>query len=446
MDYEFSYSFSSATVRNCDKKPYLYTFRNKRPLDKLIYLDGASAAKSTTGEMDQQLILGRQSNPDEPVNQYKTTPVICEWGRPFGLQGIVRLEIGFEVIICDFQRDLELISNITLSNFNELLPDKVNRGLLLDSDVVIGSLEEETDTIIRDSKRMGSYEWIQAGSRVNDGEPRIKLDFSKLVTPINKTWISSNPYHRRINNIPTDVKESIIAELENVFQKPVNPFHHTDWQYLTNAIVQKFSSILMNANITLALFESQKKDLKPAIKVAGTRLFETTSNFIRRYSDDLLPLDREAAFQTSIKDYIYNTYELTSSSEVLIHSSIYVVYTRIFHTVYDIYELSKNAIQAEEDNLRKIESELTNTTEALVSLIHELHWSIFTKCHSLCEWDEICYIPTWGPSPFGWGASDTEPWFRREGERFVIGNELSCVKYSDFPLPRPFSNSDSEDL
>lgn len=57
---------------------YLYALRNTKPLDKLIYLDGASAAKTLTGEMDQQLVLSRQLDPDARVDERVAASKICE--------------------------------------------------------------------------------------------------------------------------------------------------------------------------------------------------------------------------------------------------------------------------------------------------------------------------------------------------------------------------------
>ena len=96
-------------------RSYLYTFRNKKPLSKLILLDGASAAKTSTGEMDQQKVLNRQRDPYKRVNEREAAAKICKWGEPFGLQGIIRMEIGFEIVLCDFKTDIELISYITLT-------------------------------------------------------------------------------------------------------------------------------------------------------------------------------------------------------------------------------------------------------------------------------------------------------------------------------------------
>ncbi|GMF04111.1 unnamed protein product [Ambrosiozyma monospora] len=96
----------------------MLTFQVVRPLDKLIYLGGASAAKTTTGEMDCEMILsGTESyNEGQRYDERTTADKICKWGESFGLDGYVRLEIGFEIVLCDFHDKVELISNVTLNN------------------------------------------------------------------------------------------------------------------------------------------------------------------------------------------------------------------------------------------------------------------------------------------------------------------------------------------
>lgn len=42
-------------------------------------------------------------------------------GGSFGLQGFIRLEVGYEMVLCDFHKNVEVISNISLTAANELI-------------------------------------------------------------------------------------------------------------------------------------------------------------------------------------------------------------------------------------------------------------------------------------------------------------------------------------
>lgn len=196
----------------------------------------------------------------------------------FGLQGVIRSEIGFEIVLCDFSENLEIVSNITLKNATTL-GDLPNEPEFAHSD-----LERKRMALMDQWQLMSGYDWLEAGSRVNEGELRILLDFSGMVTPLNKTYIDRDPYKRRINNIPDTNKEEIIHLLELYLTSPVDPFHKTDWQAVTEA-TGKFATILIALNSTLQVFEleSEGEILGPSIESAAGNLTLTLFNFFRRY-------------------------------------------------------------------------------------------------------------------------------------------------------------------
>lgn len=110
---------------------YLHTYRTKHKL-RLLYLDGQSAAKSQKGTLDMQDIVLLHSNPppqemtpDEygradpteilrgpgPMGEYERAERLCtlaekEWkGR---IDGFLRMELGFEIILCSFEKHLHV--------------------------------------------------------------------------------------------------------------------------------------------------------------------------------------------------------------------------------------------------------------------------------------------------------------------------------------------------
>ncbi|ETN42514.1 uncharacterized protein HMPREF1541_01671 [Cyphellophora europaea CBS 101466] len=86
---------------------YLHTYTATRDL-RLLYIDGQSAAKSPIGTLSSQdLILLRHSSkrPKGLFGESARARGLCElaaneWGR--SIDGVVRMEHGFEVIACDF--------------------------------------------------------------------------------------------------------------------------------------------------------------------------------------------------------------------------------------------------------------------------------------------------------------------------------------------------------
>lgn len=414
---------------------YLYALRNTKPLDKLIYLDGASAAKTSTGHMDQQLVLSRQMDPDARVDERVAAKKMCEWGSLFGLQGIIRMEIGFEIVLCDFFKNIEIVSNITLSNATKVgnLPDE--------PEFANTDLEKKRMNLMDQWQLMGGYDWLSAGSRANEGELRILLDFSGMVTPLNKTNIDRDPYKRRINHIPEDYKEDIIRLLELYLKSPVDPYHKTNWQSVTETITGKFGPMLIVLNNTLQVFELESKGdtLGPAIEAAAGNITLTLFNLFRRYLDEDLDTweeKKETFLKAAVNDYIFHTYELSTQLDILIYSSIYRTTVEILRFVRDVFFTARLAIpdfyvEPTEENYERQKNELLKQKSLLKELLKVLSWPLFARCSTVCGWDEVCYVPTWGPSPMGWGVEGNRNFLEYVEDRYRIPLELSCVKLQD---------------
>lgn len=419
-----------------DKRNFLYGFRTKIPLTKLIFLDGASASKRNTGEMDQQLLLGKISNVQSWYAEEKyVAGRICDWGRPFGLQGIIRLEIGFEIILCDFKNGVELVSNVSLSNVTDLI------GFPGESSLQHTNLEKERTELMNVFQAMSGLEILQSGASVDTGERRILLDFTRMVTPINKTWLNPDPYKRRLTNLSTEVKEDILRTLEFNLREYTFEYENTDWQLITDRIVRKFGPMLLTLNLSLTRFEHSSANIHDSLQKVAGDLSRLTYNFVRRYSDEAIQnttLREEKMFRQSVEEYVYHTYPIRGPSERLIYSALFVEQSAISRIILDIFKLSKAIlndlyVSPTRKNYEKFRLEILSTKRKLVKLLEDLRWPIFTQCFSKCKWDELCYVPTWGPSPMGMGPenSKTHEWFYFDGERYRIGNALPCVGIKD---------------
>lgn len=481
MDYEFSYLFANSGRKRRARKgkspdpsqleitnedsvaatdtnsslpflgqAYLFTLRTTRPLTKLILLDGASAAKSSP-KMDQQMILSRQHNTSAPVNERRAADKICKWGEKFGLQGIIRLEVGFEIIICDFHKDLQLISNVSLNNPYELLNIPEETFDDTSSDLRYDNQANE-DLLLQRSQLLDSfdiyrlYEWIKAGSISDQGENRIFVDFSSMITPLNKTFIDPNPFRRNISYIPTYLKEDIILGLERNLHSPIYPFDKTNWQTITENIVFKFAPMLSILNGTMNHYVAADIGIKEEeMKSFGDDLIMVTDNLMRRYADEThkdWALKRNQAINDCILDYVYHTYTLRGS-DYLIYASIFKVQYEITELIYNLFELARDIIDLyyttnnSTINAKSLVQRAQSLKSELIELLDILDWSVFYDCNRKCNASEVCYAPTWGPSPFGWGPGDqfshkgNYTWFNNNGEFYSIDKQLKCVSYED---------------
>lgn len=118
---------------------YMLTYQSTRPLT-LLYFDGESAALMGLGQLDTQMLhlYGNVSGPprDGTPNwhdflepEYRRATGLCAWledrglrGGDLGVEGVVRMNAGFEVIWCDFASEsLRLVSkrNVTATRLRD---------------------------------------------------------------------------------------------------------------------------------------------------------------------------------------------------------------------------------------------------------------------------------------------------------------------------------------
>ena len=85
FDFEHAYLF-------CVSPCYVISVQAKRDL-RLLYFDGAAAAKMEGGPMDtQDIVAWGKLRPDKFISERERIEALCDWGKPFGLDGFVRME------------------------------------------------------------------------------------------------------------------------------------------------------------------------------------------------------------------------------------------------------------------------------------------------------------------------------------------------------------------
>ncbi|ESW97289.1 hypothetical protein KL918_000896 [Ogataea parapolymorpha] len=455
MDYEFSYNFAHLSRNrprkgqgpggpggppnfkppggkrpshgdhppNFDGPSSLFTFQVTKPLDKVIVFGGASAAKSLTGEMDTQFVLSQVADYDD-FDERIAADKICSWGKKHGgLDGYVRLEVGFEMVICDFEEKMIPISNVSLANATEFIDFPPEKFADLDKRE---DLNAERSAVIDVIDAMSGFEHYLAGARAYDGDKRILLDFSKFVTPLNKTFIHPDPYLRRIHNISSELKTDLVNSVEEMLSTPNDPYSSTNWQVVTDYIVDKFAPMLVNLNSSFALY-GQHEDYQ----TLGTNLTAYTYNFIRRYlsepDHELLPKHRAMA----IWDYSHPYQPLKSTADFFLWNSITIVQSKIVDTLYNCFSLSKTLLSPLTGATlpKDIDDQITKAKTELSDLLESLHWAYYYRCSQSCNFDELCFVPTWGPSPLGFSNANSTGFYDDGSGRARIEKELRCINY-----------------
>ncbi|KEY72685.1 hypothetical protein S7711_02475 [Stachybotrys chartarum IBT 7711] len=203
---------------------YFHTYRATRDLN-LLYIDGTSAGKSDMGMMDSQdlLLLGNKSVHhvfDDMTRAAHLCDLITDWG----YDGVMRMEIGFEVIFCDFSNGLHLMSTARTYYANDTLHDG--------------------------DPGIGMYQWARASGERYDGlgPSRVRLDFSSMVSgfffPINiSSTDSDRPDLIRLAAASLDDLKDIKDYLQAVSTAPRK--FNVQWQSIVDMIISRFAERLV---------------------------------------------------------------------------------------------------------------------------------------------------------------------------------------------------------
>lgn len=124
FDLEMAYGIMGSA-----RHSFLLTYQTTRPV-KALYFDGESATMPGLGTMDTQMLLlfgnvtGPAAGPGWGIEpEYLRAHGLCDWlekaglrGRGWGIEGVVRMNAGFEMIWCDFvSPSLRLISRMNVT-------------------------------------------------------------------------------------------------------------------------------------------------------------------------------------------------------------------------------------------------------------------------------------------------------------------------------------------
>ncbi|KAG2032235.1 hypothetical protein BDR03DRAFT_970767, partial [Suillus americanus] len=211
------------------------TLKITRPM-KVLYFDGSSAAKIPEGTMDtQDLVAWSKMKPEWVNNERKRIMDLCKWGQKYGVNGFVRMEVNFEVMICDFTSHMEVVSFLNLES-TRLIP-----GAPTDP-------PEDLNTVHR------YFEIMHSTSRraMYPGETRIMLDFCGLVSFYDTTLVPSlvprrvglERWDHRVEGISSEDIERVQDRLAQALTRPPVKTSGIDWKTVLRVVVDRYSSRL----------------------------------------------------------------------------------------------------------------------------------------------------------------------------------------------------------
>ncbi|KAF9072003.1 hypothetical protein BDP27DRAFT_1445989 [Rhodocollybia butyracea] len=452
----------------CIRPCWHLTVVTTRPLN-VLYFDGSSAVKMHGGSMDSQdMLLWGERKTDKVFSEEERLAQLCQWGKEFGLDGFVRMEMNFEVMLCDFGSGVETVSFLQLANASPSHKQP--------TDDSPPDPEAETDRWISEGHNpavtIRNFELMHSSSRYNQypGDTRIRLDLTRLVsfydpelapslTQVRAQELKGNRWLYDLLKIePQD-----IDILHRKLREALSEIGHgervtsgVDWETLYQVIIKRFGSRLENLHHVLrsdlgsTILDEEDRILKsfaqvnimltPYIPYGVKPNLAAPNPMVEGDSPPSLLAWASPAYEmcsTSHTSYISSSTDITkrmTASEKLLLGAVQDTTKEICRVLVKMwstgveagldlrYWVRRTAGTVAGENQDPFGALVENWRRELEGLMEWLDWHMWVKCSPACSNDELCYMPTWpyfggppaGPSmgPTVEDMGETKEWER----------------------------------
>lgn len=320
---------------------YLHTLSASQDL-RLLYIDGMAAGKCEKGTLDSTdyILLNRSPDdgvPDGPIGgDYARAEALCalaqeRWrGR---IDGFLRMEAGFEVIICSFESSLTTLSK------RRTKPGEGPNSRVTSFDAYIQAVSSRYDGI---------------------GGHRVAVNYEKMVTafayPVDLFGDGSLP---RLKDIQPSTKSAIQADLESlILQKTMPSRDWQDWQAVSDMIVARWGNELIHLHThNFTNLEEMQSEVQEMYRPYVDHDHHSAIHEVKRCALHFMP----------------DQYHTSVASD-----AISTVAKQICQSLHDILQL---------DNMTAVKEKLT-------ILVDFLQWPSWKRCVG-CAAKEVCFIPIW---------------------------------------------------
>ncbi|KAI5899257.1 uncharacterized protein SCHCODRAFT_02604621 [Schizophyllum commune H4-8] len=475
FDPEMSYAVMASKIPG---PTYLRTYRTTR-LARILYFNGMSAAWGP-GWLDTQhaVMAGKGlANATQPAwwDDYGRAQGLCEWGASRGVEGIVRMNGGFEVIWCNFSSPaLELVSNLNIT------PPDTQPGTLPDfpfppppgREVVLQDLlDQESLRPVPDPPedrpphrgpphrgpprrwwqpaplaRSGNYEWLRAASRRPFiPQPHITLFPASLVTFYHPRLTSLAP--SRVNHTMTvhrawaeasdaDV-QSVLDELDEVLSRSEAEMRGSgvDWQGLARDVVWGWADRI--AEMDAVLSGQAENATETALRVralAYTPLSPYMAPGTQPGASGRELFDEAARARCeSLATGFAKGGMLLTAQEQLLRESIDVVVRRLCDDFGALFAESWDVVATARSGLHDRKGTAGSDVQAWQARVRDLvawlDWPAWMQCKEVCGRESVCTVPVWPIAWVGWGRGQQDEAKLREQLR------PKCMSLGDMEWP-----------
>ncbi|KAF8244918.1 hypothetical protein K440DRAFT_426420 [Wilcoxina mikolae CBS 423.85] len=401
---------------------WLHTYVTTRDVRVLVF-DGMSAALGGSGTLDSQSVFlygevknetrrrGRQRGP--VFDEYTRAADLCKWAEKLGgggIEGFVRMNTGFEMVWCDFEKSesWRLVSKL---NVTAPYTREQQREDALDEEGPRPPPGRPGHGYGPPGRGYGygppggmpwsnaaGWEWIRSATWHYSLSPesRVTPDFCRFFTFYSPSFESfpntlttrKNSSHRLTGVSKPDAAAFKTAIGESLLSTA--PCSGLNWRRVTQDIMDHYGgrikeiSLVLSANATNATEKVEK---------AGKLAFAGVMPFV----NNSLPTEVEERCTRAFTEFIPEA--SLSPQEFLLRDTMEAVLGRICRLFVDVYfEYVQPKLPAE-DNVRI----WRRNTEALIGW---LDWDMWRMCEERCRWDEVCAMALWPVL----GLMDSEEW------------------------------------
>jgi hypothetical protein len=360
------------------KTGFLHTYVPKHNL-RLLYIDGMSAGKTSNGTLDTQDMLLLNFTSHGPMGgEYDRAQGLCNLSSTLwenNIDGVLRMEGGFEIILCEFEKHLERVDIMAV----------VGRG---------------------ERGGMGcGYEKAITERYHGIGGGRVALDYSSFVTafeyPGLDLWtndVVSDTAMPRLQNVGEEdlekikgaVTAMILSNSTSSLEEKIN------WQAATDQLLGRYSTPLHH------LFSNTP--IRSSKEAYATYLSILLRPFIDHTS-------RNSSFEIArcIGQFIPPLPLPPSVAPSLAHKSIHAVAHHLCTTLLSASDIATLSLSR---SLAERSPPPSGAVELVDSLKEYLQWTSWKWCQGGCEDTEICVVPIW---PMGTHEEHKNPTCKGEG-------------------------------
>ncbi|ORY58538.1 uncharacterized protein BCR38DRAFT_447590 [Pseudomassariella vexata] len=369
---------------------YLHTYQATRDLN-LLYVDGMSAGKSYMGTLDtQDLILRLLNNTDKgALRELERARELCDHVTEWGYDGLIRMEIGFEVIYCNFIYGLELIGMVRRPFMKVVHDDEIHSGSSL-------------------------FIWARAVGQRYDGFTggMVRLDFSRMVSayfyPVNITNPDPNAQELpRLISSTFEERRQIYYRVREVSLRGKRS--SIEWQTIVDAIITRYADRLDMMTLP-SIYPSQF--VHELFRVTDTYWdFPSEPDDVNMKNDDEIRRDHEARGRCS-EHYLQPVEGLRAGftpEDEVIYTAIKKVLRYICESLFTTRHDIQIALSQAPDE-KALQAAIEKSQQTISKLMRYLDWSRWRKCRG-CPVGMICFVAMW---PYGKKIDHYKPGCRNE--------------------------------